>query len=66
MDEIFAITTEYSWCLPAHQGDPDKNYDHVIDLFAAETAFALSEISALLGDRLDPMIKERIADEVTS
>lgn len=39
MDEIFAITTEYSWCLPAHQGNPDENYDRVIDLFAAETAF---------------------------
>jgi hypothetical protein len=35
-----------------------------IDLFAAETAFALSEISALLGDALQPLLRVRIREEV--
>ncbi|MEC0266748.1 heparinase II/III domain-containing protein [Paenibacillus anseongense] len=35
-----------------------------IDLFAAETAFALSEISALLGDALPQLLRVRIREEV--
>ncbi|OPH53415.1 hypothetical protein BC351_06010 [Paenibacillus ferrarius] len=35
-----------------------------IDLFAAETAFALSEISVLLGDALPDLLRVRIREEV--
>ncbi len=34
-------------------------HDQQIDLFAAETAFALAEILALLGDRLSPVVRAR-------
>lgn len=63
MDEIYAICDEYTWCLPAHQGKLEKNNNCKIDLFASETGFALSEIYAILGDRLDPLIIDRIKVE---
>jgi hypothetical protein len=64
---IFAICNEYSWCLPAHQntqGGLDKMNSTILDLFACETGFALSEIHTMLGDRLDPLIKERTVYEI--
>lgn len=63
-DIIWAILDEYTWVLPAHAGDvaggayPEKS----IDLFAAETGFALSETDAILGDRLPVLIRRRIHD----
>lgn len=63
MDEIYAICDEYTWCLPAHQGKLETNNNCKIDLFASETGFALSEIYAILGDRLDPLIVDRIKVE---
>ena len=63
-DELFAICNEYTWCLPAHHGKLEYNYSKMIDLFAAETAFYLSEIYVLLRDRLDPLIRNRIVAEV--
>lgn len=63
-DLLFCICNEYSWCLPAHQGALDNLYSIRIDLFAAETGFALSEIYTLLGDRLDPLIRARIEYEL--
>ena len=35
-----------------------------VDLFAAETAFALSEVYALLGERLAPLVRERVYREI--
>jgi hypothetical protein len=68
-DMIWSICDEYTWCLPAHlidrrelagtSGDADT-----IDLFAAETAFALSEIEALAGDLLPELLRGRIREEV--
>ena len=63
-DTIWAICDEYSWFLPAHaQNYPETEYD-TVDLFSSETAFALSEIKYLLGDRLDNLINKRIDDEI--
>ena len=63
-DTIWAICDEYSWVLPAHV----KHYPYTeyttIDLFSAETAFALSEIKFLLSDRLSDIIINRINDEI--
>jgi len=42
MDIIFAICDEYTWCLPAHQGELDPVNSVKIDLFAAETGFYLA------------------------
>ena len=63
-DAIFAICDEYTWCLPAHQGQRDKNDNSRVDLFASETSFYLALIDTLLGDRLDPLIRDRIRVEV--
>lgn len=64
MDMIFSVCDEYTWCLPAHQRVLEENNNCRIDLFAAETAFALAEICALLEDRLDPLIKNRVKAEI--
>ncbi len=63
-DIIWAICDEYSWVLPAHAKSGTECDTDTIDLFAAETAFALSEISYLLHDRLEPLILSRIKTEV--
>ena len=63
-DVIFAICDEYTWCLPAHQGQRDQNDNTRVDLFASETGFYLALIDTLLGDRLDPLIRDRIHTEV--
>ena len=63
MDQIYAVCDEYTWCLPAHQKQNDRNDNVKVDLFASETGFALAEIYTLLGDRLDPLIRDRIQFE---
>lgn len=63
-DVLWAILDEYSWVLPAHIGNFTDNTVAFIDLFAAETGFALSEIDYLLAERLPPLIRSRIAAEI--
>ena len=63
-DVLFAILDEYTWCLPAHQGQRDKNDNSRVDLFASETGFYLAIADTLLSDRLDPLIRDRIRVEV--
>lgn len=63
-DTIWSICDEFSWVVPAHlQNYPQTEFD-TIDLFSSETAFALSEIKYLLGERLDELIKNRINHEI--
>ncbi len=57
---LWAVCNEYTWALPAHM-DIDKPL--TIDLFAAETAFALSEICYLLSNKLDRPVKDRCRKE---
>ena len=64
MDEIFAICDEYTWCVPAHHGPVGVENPYRIDLFAAETGFALAEIYTMLEDRLEPLIKQRVKSEI--
>ena len=64
MDLIYAVCDEYTWCLPAHQTQLGVNNNRHIDLFAAETGFCLAEIYTLLGDRLEPLIADRIRVEI--
>lgn len=74
---IWSICNEYSWCLPAHLKNSSEtsttiscsldrpSVEHyTIDLFSAETAFALAEILMLTEDVLDPLICKRIYVEV--
>lgn len=65
-DSIWAILDEFTWALPAHiseNTDIEKHITH-IDLFAAETAFSLAEITHLLRNKLDKTVIERIKYEV--
>lgn len=65
MDIAWEICGEYTWCLPAHlPADHDAaEIAGEIDLFSAETGFALSEITLLLGDRLPALLRSRIRQE---
>jgi hypothetical protein len=63
-ESIWAVLNEYTWCLPAHVKGRDAR--KTIDLFAAETGFALSEIRCLLGDRLPPLLRAWIGEEVSA
>lgn len=59
---VWSICGENTWCLPAHVGE--SGIAETIDLFSAETGFALSEICCLLGDRLPALLQARIKEEV--
>lgn len=63
---IWAICEEYSWVVPAHSRYKSLNGSGTgfIDLFSAETGFALAEIGYMLEDRLDDLILARIRKEV--
>lgn len=67
-DILWAICDEFTWALPAHvHGREEAQLDehiHTVDLFASETAFALSEVYALLRGRLAPLVRQRIVQEV--
>lgn len=67
-DILWAILDEYTWTLPAHcAGTGLKSLQedgYIIDLFAAETGFALTETVTLVGDLLHPIICKRVAREV--
>ena len=63
---IWAICDEYTWSLPAHLSHAfEKDVDRIhIDLFAAETGYALSEIITILKDRIHPRVYKRAAEEI--
>jgi hypothetical protein len=65
---LWEICNEYTWCLPAHlpieKGQYAQNVELTIDLFAAETGQALSELVELIGDDLSHFLKERINKEI--
>ena len=63
-DVIWAILDEYNWVLPAHIHNFKDNVVAYLDLFAAETGFALSEIEYLLEDCLPQLIRSRITVEI--
>lgn len=62
LNAVWSICNEFTWCLPAHYNAGAEKPD--IDLFAAETGFALSEVMVLLGERLPDLLHKRIKDEV--
>lgn len=63
-DTIMAICEETCWSLPAHTSGVPEEDAVCIDLFAAETGMMLAEIRYALGDRLDAIVRDRIAAEV--
>ncbi|CAH0122687.1 hypothetical protein PAE9249_05273 [Paenibacillus sp. CECT 9249] len=63
LDAVWSICSELTWCLPAHVR-AERPLSATIDLFAAETGFALAEIRLLLGERLPGLLRTRIAELV--
>ncbi|TYP73070.1 hypothetical protein [Paenibacillus methanolicus] len=61
-ETIESILAETTWCLPAHM--KDESVDRGIDLFAAETGFALGEIAALIGERLPRELTDAMKAQV--
>ncbi|HIW34616.1 MAG TPA: heparinase II/III-family protein [Candidatus Paenibacillus intestinavium] len=59
----WSICDEETWCLPAHY-EEEQGLLCSIDLFAAETGFALAELDTLLEDNLPSALRERIAMEI--
>lgn len=64
MDLLYNVCEEYTWCLPAHHKVLDELNPIRIDLFAAETGFALAEIYTMLEDRLDPLVKRVVKEQI--
>ncbi len=65
-DVIWAVCDEYMWAVPAHitrSPTPETRVTR-IDLFASETACALSEIYDVLGDVLPGEVRDRIKYEL--
>ncbi len=64
-ETIASVCSEKTWALPAHIPRERLGVCETwIDLFAAETGFALSEIKYLIGSELSAEIKSRISREV--
>ncbi len=63
IEVIWAILDEYVWVLPAHMPSMSEVCVDYIDLFSSETGFALSEIDYVLGERLPPLVRDRIRRE---
>lgn len=77
-DAVWSVCNEYTWCLTAHLSGSDELRDGplygwgeemapgrlTVDLFAAETGFALCEIAVLNEERLPPLLARRIREEV--
>ncbi len=62
---IAEICKETCWALPAHVGDRrNPDWKITVDLFAAETAFALAEITGRLAGKLSSSVCERAKQEV--
>ena len=61
---IWATCDEYSWALTAHTNGTIAVDTTQVDLDNAETALWLAEIRDILGERLEPLIGERIDYEV--
>lgn len=63
LQTAWSVCEERTWCLPAHY-DKRRGPLGSIDLFAAETGFALAELAAMMGESLPDALKNRIAAEI--
>lgn len=70
-DYLWNFCDQYSWALPAHLPhtieEIEKSRWHpeqTIDLFAAESAFYLSEILYLLENKINPGVTERVRKNI--
>lgn len=67
LEEIISeICSEECWAVPAHVNrSEDREWRSYIDLFAAETAQALSEIVSVLEGEISETIRARVKEEVS-
>lgn len=65
-DILWAICNEFTWAFPAHIKDETDLWEssRTIDLFAAETGMAVSEACFLAGEKLSPLVRKRVEEEV--
>ena len=63
-DLIWEISSEQNWMLPAHVDNDLVANKTVTDLFSGETAFCLAEICAVLGERLDPVVRDYARESI--
>lgn len=63
LEAIWSICSELSWCLPAHV-NATRPVSETIDLFSAETGFALAELCFLLHERLPEWLRVRVVELV--
>ena len=66
---LWAICDEFTWCLPAHthvvKGEKSaSDFIEAIDIFAAETAFYLSEAIYLTKRRISNLVYDRVEYEL--
>jgi hypothetical protein len=64
LDVAWGICEESSWAWPAHQVELADMDRAIIDLNAVSTALMLAELESLLNERLYPMLRKRIRDEI--
>ncbi len=65
LDVIWAVTEEFTWCLPAHLDRYDEEgYRTYLDLFSTETGALLAETDHILGDVLPDETRVHIRAEV--
>lgn len=68
IDLVYMICDEFTWCLPAHSGLDEKptikKIQTQIDLFQAETTRLLTDIDAMVGDKLPYYVSARIRSEI--
>lgn len=63
-DSIWDICNLYVWALPAHIEKVNEYDKGQLDLDATSMAFAMCVMKHVLGDRLPPLIRDRIREEV--
>ena len=63
-DTMWVICDEYSWAIPAHTSGELSEDLNKVDLYSAETGFALTEICDLLSERLEKPVLERVQYEI--
>lgn len=64
LDVVWAICEQSAWAWPAHQRELADIHKPVIDLAAGMTATQLAEFDLLLGEKLDPRLRQRIHAEI--
>ena len=61
---ILAVCDEYCWALPAHTTGVEVDGKKVLDLFVAETSFALAEICYVFKGEISPEVYGRVQSEI--